>query len=70
VCRCDAGERFWALALHDTDGVLTVMELDADGRIAAPDGLFGRFGINDRRMLRAKARESTLSAPGELKHES
>lgn len=56
VCCCTAGERFWALALADTTTVLLLMDLDADGRIASVDGMYGRFGINDRRLLRANAR--------------
>lgn len=55
VCRCPAGERFWALCLDHTDAVLALMDLDADGCIASTDGLYGRFGANDRRLLRAIA---------------
>lgn len=56
VCSCATGERFWMLALADTATVLPLMDLDADGRIASVDGMYGRFGINDRLLLRATAR--------------
>jgi hypothetical protein len=56
ICCCTAGERFWALALADTTTVLLLMDLDDYGRIASVDGMYGRFGINDRRLLRATAR--------------
>jgi hypothetical protein len=56
TCACAAGERFWALALDATDELLALMDLDPTGRIASADGMYGRFGINDRRVLAALAR--------------
>lgn len=56
VCGCKAGERFWSLALAHTATVLVLMDLDADGHIASADGMYGRFGSNDRRLLLAAAR--------------
>ena len=56
VCRCEAGRRFWTLALDHTDCVLALMDLDPVGAIASVDGLYGRFGVNDRRLVLAAAR--------------
>ena len=63
VCGCDAGNRFWTLALANTATVLGLMDLDADGHIASVDGMYGRFGINDRRLLLAAARAETADVP-------
>jgi len=63
VCGCDAGKRFWALALANTATVLALMDLDADGHIASDDGMYGRFGINDRRLLLATARAKPANEP-------
>lgn len=53
--------RFWKLALDDTEGLLALMDLDTNGAIASGDGLYGRFGINHRVMLRSLARSSAAS---------
>jgi len=55
VCTCDAGKRFWSLAVDQTELVVALMGLDASGRILGEDGLYGRFGANDRRLLRCLA---------------
>jgi hypothetical protein len=55
LCGCPAGGRFWTLALDELGGVLALMDLDSSGRIASVDGMYGRFGINDRRLLRLAA---------------
>jgi hypothetical protein len=67
ICCCAARHRFRALALTDPQGVLAAMNLDADGRIASADGLYGRFGAQDRRLLHAvacTARPRAVHRPG------